>query len=60
MRLRYEESSTSAMISANSHVIAFAAEKSRITGETICNRIAGNNETSEVRNLTCIAKVTSQ
>lgn len=35
MKLRYEESVTSAMISANSHVIAFAAEKSRITGETM-------------------------
>ena len=35
MKLKYEESVTSAMISANSHVIAFAAEKSRITGETM-------------------------
>lgn len=29
------ESLTSAMISANSHLIAFAAERSRITGETV-------------------------
>ncbi|MDR4984701.1 MULTISPECIES: hypothetical protein [Bacillus cereus group] len=60
MKLKYEESLTSAMISANSHLIAFAAEKSRITGETICNRIAENNETSKVRNLTCIVRVTSK
>ncbi|WP_459500820.1 Gfo/Idh/MocA family protein [Bacillus sp. C1] len=29
------ESLTSAMVSANSHLIAFAAEKSRVTGETV-------------------------